>query len=56
MSKVRRQFYRSARVLGDVEAASRGPAPLVRRLVRRAAYRRTNRWLGRLLSASGLGR
>lgn len=34
---VRGVLYRSARILGDVQAAVRGPAPLVKRLVRKRA-------------------
>ena len=39
IEQVRYGMYRGRRFLGDVEAASRGPVPLGRRLVRRRAAR-----------------
>lgn len=57
--KVRSTSYRIARDLGNVEAIEQSfktgsPKPLVKRAVRRAAYRGTNRWLSRVLKALGL--
>ncbi len=46
---LRSQLYRAARGLGNVQAAEKGPAAYGRRVVRRAAYRRTNAGLGGLL-------
>lgn len=51
---LRSQLYRAARDLGNVEAASQGPAALAKRQVRRKAYRSTNRALGGLLRVFGL--
>ena len=36
---LRSQLYRSARILGDVEALSKGPAAYGKRVVRKKAYR-----------------
>lgn len=46
---LRSQLYRAARDLGNVEAASQGPAAYGRRVVRRKVYARTNGLLGRAL-------
>ncbi len=50
----RSQLYRSARALGTLDAASRGPVPLGKRLVRKRIYRATNTGLGRALRRIGL--
>jgi hypothetical protein len=54
LSRIRRQLYRGARDLGDVQAAARGPVPLAKRLVRKPVYRVVNRQLGRVLRRAGL--
>jgi hypothetical protein len=54
MSRTRSSLYRWARLLGDVEAAGKGPKSYGRRLVRKAVYRRTNGQTRRLLRAFGL--
>ena len=46
---LRSQLYRAARDLGNVEAAAQGPDAYAKRVVRRKAYRTTNRTLDRLL-------
>ena len=53
MSRTRSSLYRWARLLGDIEAAEKGPGAYVKRRARRSIYRRTNsatrkltRWLG----------
>ena len=46
---LRSQLYRAAHDLGNVQAAEKGPAAYGKRVVRRAAYRKTNAGLGRLL-------
>jgi hypothetical protein len=46
---LRSQLYRAARGLGNIEAASKGPASYGRRVVRRKAYSKTNGTLGKLL-------
>ena len=56
MSRVRRGAYRLGVVLGDVEAARRGPAALGRRLVRKGVYRAEGRWTRKVLRQIGLGR
>jgi len=39
---LRSQLYRTARILGDLDAASRGPSAYGRRVVRKAAYRKSS--------------
>jgi hypothetical protein len=51
---LRSQLYRAARDLGNVEAAEKGPTAYGKRMVRRRAYRSTNRVLGRFLRGIGL--
>lgn len=46
---LRSQLYRSARILGDLEAASRGPSAYGKRVVRRAAYRKSGSLTRQLL-------
>jgi len=46
---LRSQLYRAARDLGNVEAASKGPASYGRRVVRRKVYAKTNGFLGKAL-------
>jgi hypothetical protein len=46
---LRSQLYRGARLLGTIEAASKGPGAYSRRVVRRAAYRSTSRLTRKLL-------
>lgn len=38
---LRSQLYRSARLLGDLEAASKGPGAYAKRVVRKKAYGRS---------------
>jgi hypothetical protein len=45
IEQVRYGMYRGQRFLGDVEAASRGPVPLGRRLARRSLTRTLFRML-----------
>jgi hypothetical protein len=46
---LRSQLYRAARDLGNVQAAAKGPGAYGKRVVRRAAYRKTNTGLARIL-------
>ena len=39
---LRSQLYRSARVLGDLEAMEKGPSAYGKRVVRKAAYRKSS--------------
>jgi len=48
----RTQFYRAARILGDVQAAKKGRYP--QRVVRKAVYRDTNQATRRMLRVFGL--
>ncbi|MEW6173119.1 MAG: hypothetical protein AB1510_08675 [Bacillota bacterium] len=49
VSKVRRELYRTARTLGDIQALGSGnPGKVGRRIGRRIAGRITGRLLGRL--------
>ena len=43
--KVRRSLYRDARLLGDVEALSKGPRAVERRILRRWIWRIVGRLL-----------
>jgi hypothetical protein len=59
ISQARRNAYRVARALGNAEAIQRSvktgsPAPIVKRALRRSAYRSTNRTLSRVLRSLGL--
>lgn len=49
MSKLRRNLYRAARDLGDVEAAAKGPKALGKRVGRREIYREEGKLTRRLL-------
>jgi hypothetical protein len=51
VSKLRRALYRDARILGDVEAAAKGPGAYARRRARKVAYRKGNGFLRVLLRA-----
>jgi hypothetical protein len=53
---LRSQLYRDARILGNVEAASRGPSAYGRRVVRRKVYARSNSLTRTLLRSFGLSR
>lgn len=54
LSTWRRQTYRAARDMGNLRAAERGPVSYGKRVVRRKAYRSTNRTLGKVLKGFGL--
>lgn len=50
---LRGQLYRSARLLGNVEAAEKGPGAYARRTVRRKVYRKINGLLAKFLRGLG---
>lgn len=50
----RSALYRAARLLGDVEAARRGPVAYGKRRVRRKVYRLANRSLARAIRRMSL--
>jgi hypothetical protein len=52
----RSSLYRDARLLGDLQAASRGPLSFTRRYARRRVYATTNGMTRRMLRAAGLSR
>ncbi|MBF6557020.1 MAG: hypothetical protein IVW52_12805 [Acidimicrobiales bacterium] len=54
ISEMRRQSYRLARTLGNVQAARRGPASYSKRVLRRNVYRTVSRSLGKGLRGFGL--
>jgi hypothetical protein len=54
VSQLRRDSYRLARALGDVQAAKRGPASYSKRVVRRNVYRVVNKNLAKSLRGFGL--
>jgi hypothetical protein len=47
-------LYRTARIANDVRAASRGPLPLAKRLVRKRVYAKSAGLTGRLLRTVGM--
>lgn len=53
-AQLRRLLYQGARVLGDYQAAKRGPASMVKRQVRRRAHRITGGGTARILRSLGL--
>jgi hypothetical protein len=46
--KIRRDAYRVGRILGDVQAVSKGPAAIVKRIERRWMWRIVGRLLRRV--------
>ncbi len=48
LSEARSFLYQTARVMGDIEAASRGPEAMARRIVRRMVGKATGSALRRL--------
>jgi hypothetical protein len=55
LSRFRRQLYRAARDMGDVEAAGSGnPAKVVKRVVRRRVYREEGKLTRRVPRRFGL--
>jgi hypothetical protein len=54
MSRQRSWLYRSARIMGDIEAAEKGPEAYAKRRVRRKVYAKTNGLTRRLLRSFGL--
>jgi hypothetical protein len=53
-TSLRSQMYRAARDVGNLEAASKGPASYSKRVVRRKVYRTTNGLTNSLLRSFGL--
>jgi hypothetical protein len=54
MSKLRRALYRDARILGDIEAAEKGPTSYAKRRIRRKVYARQGSLTLKILRALGL--
>ncbi len=54
MASTRSTLYRLARILGDVEAAKKGPTSYARRVGRRTVYRQTSKLAGRITRQLGL--
>jgi len=52
---LRSNLYRAARILGNVQAAEKGPTSYAKRVARRKVYRSTNRAVGKFLKGIGLG-
>ena len=48
MSGFRSALYRLARILGDIEAARKGPRAIVMRVARRAAWRQAGKSIHRI--------
>jgi hypothetical protein len=53
---LRSQLYRQARILGNVEALSHGPAAYGKRYARRKVYSKSNSLTRSLLRSLGLSR
>jgi len=53
---LRSSLYRSARLMGNIEAAERGPLSYAQRIARRKVYATTNGMTRRWLRQVGLGR
>ena len=51
---LRSQFYRAARDMGNIEAASKGPASYEKRVIRRKVYRKSNSITRSILEGFGL--
>jgi len=54
LGQLRRDSYRFARDLGNVQAGLKGPGAYGKRVVRRAVYRNTSKGTRRLLRVFGL--
>ncbi len=53
---MRSELYRDARVLGNVEAAAKGPVSYGKRVARRKAYATTNGLTRKFLRSLGLSK
>ena len=53
---LRSELYRDARVLGNLEAASRGPVAYSKRYARRKVYARTNAFTRSILRSISLSK
>jgi hypothetical protein len=56
VARLRSSLYRSARVLGNIQAAERGPLSYAQRIARRKVYATTNGMTRRVLRQMGLSR
>lgn len=53
---LRSELYRDARLMGNVQAAARGPGAYVRRYARRRVYARTNTFTRSILRSINLSK
>jgi hypothetical protein len=53
---LRSQLYRDARIMGNMEALTRGPGAYARRYVRRRAYAKSNAFTHSVLRSLGLSK
>jgi hypothetical protein len=53
---LRSQLYRDARIMGNLQAAAKGPGAYAQRYARRKTYAKTNAGTHALLRALGLSR
>jgi hypothetical protein len=53
---LRSQLYRDARIMGDLQAAAKGPGAYAKRYARRKTYAKTNSATRAILRALGLSR
>lgn len=54
LNRARRASWKASRVIGDIEAAERGPGAYGRRIIRRHVTRHTNRALRGAMRRLGL--
>jgi len=53
---LRSEMYRTARIMGDVQAAQKGPTAYGKRVMRKSMYRRSNSLTRQLLRMVGLSK
>ncbi len=53
---LRSEMYRTARIMGDVEAMQKGPSAYGKRVLRKQMYRRSNSATRQLLRMVGLSK
>jgi hypothetical protein len=53
---MRSELYRTARIMGDLEPAEKGPTAYGKRVMRKKMYRRSNSLARQLLRMVGLSR
>lgn len=49
INKTRTAFYRMARLLGDIQAALKGPGALLKRLLRKEVYKQAGKTINKVI-------